>query len=407
MKKIMIIGAGTYQVDLIKKAREKGLYTIVVSPGKYPGMEFADKVLDINILEPDKVLEAAKAEKIDGVTSNLDMAVYPVAYVAEKLGLPGNSVETVNLFRNKHLTREKCKEIGLPTIESTAVGTIDEAEEFFEGLRGPAIIKPVDACASKGVTKINTIDDLRKGFKDTASFSGNGSVIIEKFVTGKEYEVDGIAVNGQLKTLMYADLNEFKIPNVFASMTRLYPSVADRSLIDKMLEYDLKVLKEFGLWQGLTHSEYIVDDTTGEIYLIETAARGGGTFIGTVIAGLQTEIDTTDFLIDIALGKRGTLPDFETAKCHSGYVAFYLPAGEVVSVTGIDKVHTLPYVAKTTMDEIKLGNITAEFHDKRNRHAIILHASSRAELNERIKHIRSILNIKIKTSQGIQGPIWE
>ena len=45
MKKIIILGAGVYQLPLIKKAKENGLFTIVVSiPGKYQGFQFADKI---------------------------------------------------------------------------------------------------------------------------------------------------------------------------------------------------------------------------------------------------------------------------------------------------------------------------------------------------------------------------
>ena len=46
MKKIMILGAGIYQVPLILKAKEMGLYTLVVSyPGPYPGFALADECL--------------------------------------------------------------------------------------------------------------------------------------------------------------------------------------------------------------------------------------------------------------------------------------------------------------------------------------------------------------------------
>ena len=45
MKKILILGAGIYQVPLIKTAKKLGIYTIVASiPGNYPGFELADKV---------------------------------------------------------------------------------------------------------------------------------------------------------------------------------------------------------------------------------------------------------------------------------------------------------------------------------------------------------------------------
>lgn len=404
----MILGAGTYQVDLIKKCKELGHEAIVVSPGNYPGMKYADKVIDANILDPEAVYEAAKAEKVDGIISDqTDMAVYSIAYSCEKLGLPGNSPEVASLFIDKHLMRTKCQNLGLPTIPSELVSNIDQALAAFSRIGSPAIIKPVDSAGSKGVTRIDSEDDLRIHFDEASGYSGTGNVIIEKFIVGPEFEVDSIAVNGEIRTLMYADLNEFKIPNVFASMTRLYPSVANQTIINNLLSYDNAVLKGFGLKQGLTHGEYIMDESSGEIYLIETALRGGGTFISSHIAELQSHINTAEFLIKMCLGQLDSLPPFETAMCHCGYVAFYLPAGEIISLDGVTTVMELPYVSKTTMESLSIGTITTEFHDKRNRHAVILQADSREELNDRIKEIKRLLLIKVKTPDGIKNPIWE
>ena len=59
--KIMILGAGIYQVPLIETAKKMGLYTIVVSiPGNYPGFALADKVYYENTVDEDKILEIAK-----------------------------------------------------------------------------------------------------------------------------------------------------------------------------------------------------------------------------------------------------------------------------------------------------------------------------------------------------------
>ena len=404
----MILGAGTYQVDLIKKSKELGHETIVVSPGDYPGMKYADKVLDVNILDHEAVLEAARREHVDGIISDqTDMAVYSIAYACEKLGLPGNGTEVASLFIDKHLMRVRCQQLGLPTIPSEQVSSFDEAMESLGRIGLPAIIKPVDSGGSKGVTRIDTTDDLKAHYEEAAGFSGNGKVIVEKFITGREFEVDSIAVGGDVRTLMYADLNEFKIPNIFASMTRLYPSVADQKTVDRLLAYDRAVLEGFGMVQGLTHSEYIMDDETGEIYLIETALRGGGTYISSHIAELQTHINTSQFLIQMALGELDGVPQFETARCHSGYVAFYLPPGKVASLEGVSAVMDLPFVAKTTMESLREGDVTREFHDKRNRHAVILSGSSREELNERIEQVKSLLKIRIETPEGLRGPIWE
>ena len=46
--KIMILGAGVYQVPLIRRARERGLYTLAVSiPGNYPGFAWADRAAEV------------------------------------------------------------------------------------------------------------------------------------------------------------------------------------------------------------------------------------------------------------------------------------------------------------------------------------------------------------------------
>ena len=66
MKKLLILGAGIYQVPLIKKAQEMGIYTIVTSiPGNYPGFAIADKVYYENTTDYEAILKIARDEKIE------------------------------------------------------------------------------------------------------------------------------------------------------------------------------------------------------------------------------------------------------------------------------------------------------------------------------------------------------
>lgn len=408
MKKILILGAGNYQLPLILKAKEMGIYTIVISPdGPYPGLKAADKVYYQDARDEKKALEVALMENIDGVTTDQgELFVRAVAYVAENMGLPGIRYENACIFTNKYLMREKCIEMGIPTIEHKLVSSYDEALDFFKGLKGAsAIIKPIDSSGSRGVTKIQTEKDLKNHFDEAAGYALHGQVIIERFIEGDEFEVDSIAAGGKSKTLMYADLESFDIPNVFASTTRLYPSVAPDKDVKKLLELNQKIMDNFGFTIGLSHSEYI-RDRNGQFYLIEAAARGGGTYISSHIAELQSGLNTAEFLVKTALGDITELPDFKPCRCHCGYVAFYLPQGEIVSAKGIEEISALPYVAVSTLHLIKVGTITQAFEDKRNRHAVILQGESREELMKRIDHIRRILQIKVKTPEGIRGPIW-
>ena len=407
MKKLMVLGAGLDQVPLIERAKAMGLYVIAVSPGDYPGMKLADKVIDCDIRDEKGVYEAAKAEGVDGIISDkTDMPLLAMAGATEKLGLPGNAYDCIKLFVDKYLMREKCKELGIRTIEYCRARNADDVREFMRKVGAPIIVKPVDSCASKGVTKVESDEEVDAAFAEASEYSMGQDAIVEQFIEGTELEVDSIVLGGKVKLLMYADLESFKLNNVFASTTRLYPSVLDDDVVNRLLELDKRIVEGFGLTQGLTHNEYIMDKD-GTIHLIEVAARGGGTNISTNIARLQTGIDTPEFLINAALGTIDELPEYKMCQCHCGYVAFYIPHGKVISIEGKEDVEALPYVDKTTMESIHVGMEASSFTDKRLRHAIILSAESREQLLERIDIIRDMLKIKVETTEGIKGLIWK
>ena len=409
MDKIIILGAGPYQLHLIEQAKALGNYVITITPeGDYPGIKVADKTYYHDAKDEEYALWVAQTENVNGIISDQgDIFVRPVAYVAEKMGLPGNGYETAKLYTNKYRMRQRSKELGLATIESRLVRTLDEAKQAYRDLGGETIIKPVDASSSRGVYKVFSEDELIAHWDEAKETSRSGDVILEQFINGPQYEVDSIAVKGHVVPLMYADLKEFNIPNVFSSATRLYPSVADDETVRRLLEYSNKINEGFGMIQGISHNEYIIDEKTGEIYLIECALRGGGTFIASDIAYLSTGIDTADFLVKVALGKLDDVPEFQMNRCHCGYAAFYMPAGEVLSTEGLEEVKALDYVVNMKMNGICVGKHLGAMEDKNQRHAIVLYADTREELLARIEHLKELIKFRVKTDKGIEGPIWE
>lgn len=408
MKKLMILGAGQYVFPLIRKAKEKGHYVIVVSPGTYSGMELADKVIDCDIGDEEGVLFFAEQEGVDGITSDeMDLPLLAWAGACEQLHLPGNPYRVVRAFTDKQLTRERCEELGIRSLEHAGIRSVEEGKEFLKNHPGPAIIKPVDSGASKGIAVIRSEEDLEAHFPEAMSYSRRGEVIIERFLKGKEFEVDGIVLDGRYETLMIGDLTKFTGDNPFSCSSILFPSTEKEDLLEKLKDYDREVVLGLGLHQGLTHNEYILDEETGEFYLIEAAARGGGRHISTAIAKLQTGIDTSDFLIDAALGEIEELPPIRRGLCHCGYMAFCLPEGEILSLDGIREVEDLPFVFLTTLEELKPGMRTAQVKDKRQRHLIYLKGDSREELKKYMEQIRGMLTIRVKTDRGeIKGPVW-
>ena len=127
MKKIMIIGAGDFQLPLVQKAAES-CHVILVAPAI--GEEFLpyiDKKYLLDVRKKEEILAIARQEQIDGViTDQTDIAVRSVAYVAEQMGLPGIGYETGCLFTDKRLMREKMEALGIPVLPNKTVYSLED-----------------------------------------------------------------------------------------------------------------------------------------------------------------------------------------------------------------------------------------------------------------------------------------
>ena len=98
--------------------------------------------------------------------------------------------------------RSAAKKLNVGVPDFCEAQTAMEAIELSKDFTYPLIIKPVDSSGSRGVRKVNTPDELAKYFEMTKAFSLTGNVIVEEFITGKEYLADGIALGLLLKLLL-------------------------------------------------------------------------------------------------------------------------------------------------------------------------------------------------------------
>ena len=103
MKKILLLGGSRQQVVAIETAKKLGYYTILCDYlSDNPGQNYADKFYLESTTDKEAILKIAEKEKIDGIVAYAsDPAAPTAAYVAEKLGLPTNPYESVNILCNK------------------------------------------------------------------------------------------------------------------------------------------------------------------------------------------------------------------------------------------------------------------------------------------------------------------
>ena len=154
--RVLMIGAGIGQIPLCQLIKQRGCFLIVVTiPGNYPCIALADKVYFIDIYDREEIVRVAREENIDAVISDQNDLMMPtVAYVAEHLGLPGNTFAQVNSYCNKNIFRENCDKLSIPSPKHCKVHQ-QEIPADFTNVSFPWVVKPEDSQSSIGVAKVD------------------------------------------------------------------------------------------------------------------------------------------------------------------------------------------------------------------------------------------------------------
>ncbi len=411
-KKVLVIGAGLGQVAIISKARTKGFYVTAVTPhGNYPGIPLADDILWTDIFNKEYIAEYAKDKSYSAVISDQsDLTMPTVAYVSSSLGLPGNKIEQVLAYSNKRLFRNNCELLGIPVPRHTSSSEPWVSKQFLT-CPFPWIVKPEDSQSSIGVTRINSKEEIQVALSNAIAKSRSGCAIVEEFFHGHEVVCEGFIYHGKYYNLAFADRKYFDLGNLFIPCQSLFPSTVHKDLLNQIIAYEEKLAEYVHPNFAIVHSEYLINLSSGEIRVVESALRGGGVWISSDLIPMCTGIDINELLLECALGIEDDV-EGQLAKKQSdaaGYVCFYLPDGIIESISGIDEIRRLPYVSLACLDDLSVGMKTSPMTYKGARKGpILVKANSRSELNENVKKVQAVLEIGVRTPDGkLKGICWE
>lgn len=412
MDKLLIVGASIGQVPLLMKAKRRGIHVTVVSiPGNYACFPLADDIIYADIFDRELVVEEAKKRGITAVISDQNDLMAPtVAYVSEKLGIPGNRFETVMTYCNKNHFRDACDKAGVPCPKHKAVDSID-FDVASLGCDFPLMVKPADSQSSIGVKKVNNPEELNAALKVALEKSPTGSAIVEEFFEGREVVCEGFINEGKYYLLQFADRKYFDLTDVLIPSQTIFPSTLGEELRNKIVGYEQALAKNTMPSFAITHSEYLVNELTGEIRIVETALRGGGVYISSDLIPMATGIDINDVLLDKSLGIEVNVDEVFKNRSDraSAYVCFYLPEGVIQSVSGVAELKALPFVSKAYIDDLTVGQQTMPPTYKGARMGpILLFGENRTLLVENIEKAQRILRISVNNQNGdIESIHWK
>ena len=410
-KKIMILGASECQVPIISQAQEMGFEVVVVSmPGNYPGFGVADRFYEVDVRDQKEILKIAMAEQITGIfTDQTDIPVTTVAYVAEHMGLPGIGYDCALRFTNKYIMRQYCERVGVPGPKHCQASSLQEAYALVQQFQFPLVLKPVDSQGSRGVIKVDSSEELADAFNKALVHSAEQQVILEEFFQGREVVIEGFMANEGFTNLVIGDRVYFDLPGIFVPGQTIFPSQVNPEIQQKLLALNTKLITGFAPKFGITHSEFLVNEETGEIRLVETAIRGGGVFISSDLIPLASSINANELLIKYATGEKNISP-IESNQIHqlaSAYLCFYLPEGQILSIHGLEEVGAIDGVHKACLDGLQVGQTTARLIDKTMRLGPILVAAKNLEaLKKNMTEVQNTLRIEVQTSDGVKNIVW-
>ncbi len=410
MKKLLIIGAGIGQVPLLQKAKSRGIHVTVVSiPGNYPCFELADDVIYMDIYDSDGIVDEARKRGITAVVSDQnDLMIPTVGYVAEKLGLPGNKFDTVMDFCNKNQFRDMCDAAGVPCPKHKSVSkeTIDAPID----MPFPLMVKPADSQSSIGVKKVNNEQELKEALDFAISKSPTSNAIVEEFFQGREVVCEGFTHEGKYYLLQFADRKYFDLPEVLIPSQTLFPSTLNKEYKDRIVECESKLAAYAKPSFAIVHSEYLINEATGEIRVVESALRGGGVYISSDLVPMATGIDINDVLLRKALGEEVDVDKvFEQRKENaSAYVCFYLNEGTVCSVKGVEEVKALPFVHEAYINDLQMGQKTGlPTYKGARKGPILVYGSDLEDLERNILTAQNTFHVEVKEGTGtISGIHW-
>ena len=336
MKKLLVLGAGIYQVPLIKKIKEMGIYCIVSSIcGNYPGFQYADKVYYENTTDAEAILKIARAEQIDGIlTTGTDVAVITIGYVCEQMGLNGISYKSAQCTTNKAKMKESLLAGGVKTGKFQIVHTIAEAYRCVGELGFPVMFRCVDKSGSRGIIKVEREDQITEAFNFSLSYSNCDYIVIEKFLEGYEIGIDGYVSGKHRVILPHGKVVHFngktKVP-----VGHVYPFECSEALHRDITEQINKAIDALNLDQCFFNVDAMIDGD--ECYLIEIGGRTGATCIPE-LSSIYLGVDYYELMIRNALGESLEAVEPQGSAC-AGQLLCAEKTGKITGIT-LPKVYT-------------------------------------------------------------------
>jgi len=301
---VAIVLGGTFpHRRLLNNLKRRGYHTILVDYLEHPcAAECADEHIRESTLNVAKVQEIARTRKASLVISScIDQANLVACEVSENLGLPHPyNTNTAKIVTNKPLMKELMVKHGIPTARFSIIRSVDLS--LAETLGYPLIVKPADSNSSKGVRKVDSLEEFQDAVSEAIDLSRTKEVVVEKFIEGKEIGIDCFVHETNVSILATRFRRKMSVSHGAQQITgSIWPAGLSNSELEDISRVANMIARALGLKNCPLLIQAIVKD--GAVSVIEFAARFGGGENYSIIQSM-IDVDILDLSIKSFLGEK-------------------------------------------------------------------------------------------------------
>jgi len=298
-----------------------------------------------------QVVAFAYRYPLDGVLGVEDETAVLAAHAALALGLPCNPPDAVEAAADKVRTRNRLTRAGLPCPAFRLLPLDADPHELSAGVNYPCVLKPTFLAASRGVIRADDPAGFVTAFQRIATLlqrpevarrggSRAREILVESFVPGREFALEGLLVGGDWNTLALFDKPDpldgpYFEETVYVTPSRLPPEARER-LVSTVRDG----VAALGLREGPVHAEVRMDGD--RVVVMEIAARSIGGLCSRALR-FGTGWSLEEVILRHAMGASGPPPPRESVA--AGVLMLPIPqAGVLAEVTGLEEARSLPGV---------------------------------------------------------------
>ena len=313
-KKIIVLGAGPIRigqgvefdystVHAVQTIRRAGYEAIIINNNPETvstDYTTADK-LYFEPLTPEDVMAIIDFEQPEGVIASLggQTAINLAQPLMDRgVKIIGTDCAAIERAENRDSFNAIIKELGIPQPAGQAVTSIEEGVKAAAEIGYPVLVRPSFVLGGRAMQIVSKEEDLRHYLKTAVEIDEDKPVLVDKYIMGKEVEVDAICDGVDVFVPGIMELVERTGVHSGDSIS-VYPSF---SISDKVkgiiLQYAKKLGKAIGII-GLYNIQFIVDEND-DVYIIEVNPRSSRTV---PFLSKSTGYSLADIATEVILGK--------------------------------------------------------------------------------------------------------